>query len=188
MIGNWRLPTPFFISSKPEFLGVEGVTCFVGILMAVGSGKLDTRSFYHKIRNATPSTFHLKGIWKVKVPKRVVFFIWTATHGQILILDNLMFRGRPLANRCCFCCCNAESVDHLLLFCPIALSLWMYMFRLFGINWVMPGSVMDLLFCWYHWFGKHSSNIWDLVPGCVMWTIWTKRNWRSFEDEGKTAV
>ena len=37
MIGNWRLLTPFFISSKPEFLGVEGVTSFVGILMAVGS-------------------------------------------------------------------------------------------------------------------------------------------------------
>ena len=37
MIGSWRLPTPFFISSKPEFLGKEGVTGFVGILMAVGS-------------------------------------------------------------------------------------------------------------------------------------------------------
>ena len=37
MIGSWRLSTPFFISSKPEFLGKEGVTDFVGILMAVGS-------------------------------------------------------------------------------------------------------------------------------------------------------
>ena len=37
MIGSWRLPTPFFISSNPELLGVEGVTGFVGILMAVGS-------------------------------------------------------------------------------------------------------------------------------------------------------
>ena len=37
MIGSWRLPTPFFISSKPESLGVEGVTGFVGILMTVGS-------------------------------------------------------------------------------------------------------------------------------------------------------
>ena len=36
MIGSWRSPTPFFISSKPESLGVEGVTGFVGILMAVG--------------------------------------------------------------------------------------------------------------------------------------------------------
>ena len=47
---------------------------------------------------------------------------------------------------------------------------------------------MNLLFSWYHWLGKHSSDIWDLVPGCLMWTIWTERNWQSFEDEGKTVV
>ena len=37
MIGSWQLPTHFFISSNPKFQGVEGVTDFVGILMAVGS-------------------------------------------------------------------------------------------------------------------------------------------------------
>ena len=42
-------------------------------------------------------------------------------------------------------------------------QLWMYMIRLFEIDWVMPGSVVDLLFCWYHWLGKHSSDIWNLV-------------------------
>ena len=42
--------------------------------------------------------------------------MWTAAHGQILTLDNLMLRGRPLANHCYLCCSNAESVDHLLLF------------------------------------------------------------------------
>ena len=78
-----------------------------------GSGKFDIRSFYHKIRNAVPSTFPWKGIWKVKIPKRVAFFMWTAAHGQILTLDNLMLRGLPLANCCCMCCCNAESVNHL---------------------------------------------------------------------------
>ena len=36
MIESWRPPTPFFISSKPESLGAEGVTGFVVILMAVG--------------------------------------------------------------------------------------------------------------------------------------------------------
>ena len=114
--------------------------------------------------------------------------MWTAIHGQILTLDNLMLRSRPLANRCCLCCNNAESVDHLLFFCPIAHSLWMYLIRLFGIEWVMPGSIVDLLFCLYHWLGKHSSDIWDLVLGCLMWTIWTEWNRRSFEDEGKTVV
>ena len=99
-----------------------------------------------------------------------------------------MLRGRPLVNRCCLCCRNAVSVGHMLLFCSIAHSLWMYMLQLFGIEWVMPGSVVDLLFCWYHWLGKHSSDIWDLVLSCLMWIIWTERNWRSFEDEGKTLV
>ena len=113
---------------------------------------------------------------------------WSAIHGQILTLDNLMLRGRPLANCCCMCCCNAESVDHLLLSCPIAHSLWMYMIRLVGIDWVMLGSVVDLLFCWYHWLGKLSSDIWNLVPRCFMWTIWTEWNRQSFEDEGKTVV
>ena len=133
-----------------------------------GSGKFDIRSFYHKIQNVAPSTFPWKGIWKVKVPKRVAFFMWTATRGQILTLDNLMHHGRPLVNRYCMCCCNEESMDHLLLSCPIAHSFWTYMLRLFGINWVMPGSVVDLLFCWYHWLGKHSSDIWNLVPGYLM--------------------
>ena len=59
---------------------------------------------------------------------------------------------------------------------------------LFRIDWVMSGSVVDLLFCWYHWLGKHSSNIWNLVLGCLMWTIWIERNRQSFKDEGKIVV
>ena len=99
-----------------------------------------------------------------------------------------MLCGRLLANHCCMCCCNAESMDHLLFSYPIAHSLWMYMIRLFGIKCVMLGSVVDLLFCWYHWLGKHSSNIWNLVLGYLMWTIWTERNQCSFEDNGKSVV
>ena len=114
--------------------------------------------------------------------------MWTAAHNQILTLDNLMLHGCPLANCCCMCCCNAESLDHLLLFCPIAHSLWTYILRLFGIDWVMLGSVVDLLFCRNHWLGKHSFDIWNLVQGCLMWTIWTERNRQSFEDKGKTVV
>ena len=60
--------------------------------------------------------------------------MWTVAYGQILTLDNLILRDRPLVNRYCLCYKNAESVDHLLLFHPIAHSLWMYMIWLFGIE------------------------------------------------------
>ena len=80
------------------------------------------------------------------------------------------------------CYCNEESVDHLLIFCQVAHFVRLYMLQLFGIDWVMPGSVADLLFCCYHWLGKHNSDIWNLVLGCLMRTIWTECNRCSFED------
>lgn len=58
---------------------------------------------------------------------RVAFFLWTAAHGQILTFDNLMLRGRSLANQCWMCHCNGESVDHLLLHCPVVHALWVFM-------------------------------------------------------------
>ena len=72
--------------------------------------------------------------------------MWTITHAQILTLDNLMLRGLSLANWCCMCCCNEETVDHLLLLCPTA-------------HWVMPIFIASLLFCWWQWVEKHNSYI-----------------------------
>ena len=114
-----------------------------------GDGKFETRSYYHAIRGTPNPLFPWKGVWKPKVPKRVTFFLWTATHDWILTLDNLMLRGCPLANRCCMCCCDGESVDHLLLHCPVTHTLWTFMFQAFGIHWIMPRSVTGLLSCWH---------------------------------------
>ena len=62
------------------------------------------------------------------------------------------------------------------------------MLQLFGIVWVMLGSVADLVFCWHHWLGKHNSDIWNLVQGCLMWIIWTEHNRRSFEGTEKSLA
>ena len=114
--------------------------------------------------------------------------MWTVAHGQILTLDNLMLRGCSLANRFCMCCCNEEFVNHLLIFCSLAHSMWMHMLQLFRIDWVMPSSVADLLCCWHHWPGNYNFDIWNLLPDCLMWIIWTEHNWRSFEDIEKSMA
>ena len=69
------------------------------------------------------------------------------------------------------CKCNGESVDHLLLNCPIGLDLWSMILVLFGLSWVMPKSVFELLACWQGCFGCHRNG-----------HIWRERNSRSFED------
>ena len=80
------------------------------------------------------------------------------------------------------CRCNGETVDHLLLRYGKAYRLWSLVFRSFGISWVLPRSVVDTLFGWWNGFGKHSSSIWNLVLLCIIWCIWRKRNWQTFED------
>ena len=116
----------------------------------------------------------------------MAFFLWIATHNWILTLDNLMLRNRPLVNQCCMCCCDRESVDHLLLHCHVTHTLWTFMLQAFGIHWVMPRLVAGLLSCWHQWLGKHNSNIWNLIPGCLMWIVWFEWNRCSFENMEKT--
>ena len=47
---------------------------------------------------------------------------------------------------------------------------------------MISGSVLDHLVGWRNWFGKHDSDVWNLVPACVMWSLWRERNKRNFED------
>jgi hypothetical protein len=47
-----------------------------------------------------------------------------------------------------------ESVDHLLLHCDVASILWSSLFSHFGMSWVMPRRVIDLLAC----FGSHLED------------------------------
>jgi hypothetical protein len=41
-----------------------------------------------------------------------------------------------------------ESIDHLLIHCEVARELWSSILNLFGVDWVMPRRVIDLLVSW----------------------------------------
>ena len=76
-----------------------------------------------------------------------------------------------------------ESVNHLLLHCPIAYELWPMVFCLFGIHWVMPYKVSELLASWQGKFGRHRNRgLWRFVLHCLFWCLWQERNARCFED------
>jgi hypothetical protein len=58
-----------------------------------------------------------------------------------------------------------------------------FMFSLFGVEWVMPQTVLDLLTTWGASFGHGlAKKAWWLVPHCVLWRLWRERNARLFED------
>jgi hypothetical protein len=128
------------------------------------------------------SRFPWKSMWWTQAPLRAAFFAWLATLDKILTLDNLR-KWRVIAiDRCCMCKRDGEFVDHLLLHCDVASTLWSVLFSCFGMSWVMPRRVIDLFACWWYAGRPRSVVVWKMVPTCLFWTIWRERSNNSFED------
>ena len=123
------------------------------------NGDFTIRSYYYKLHGSSSVAFPWKGIWKVKAPRRVSFFVWIAAWDRILMGDNLWFRFFDFVDWCIMCCCCGEIVNHLLLHYGKAHRLWCFVFRIFGISWVPSCTVSNFLFGWWNWFEKHSSHI-----------------------------
>jgi hypothetical protein len=146
----------------------------------------EVKSYYQVLSHPTSTvqaTFPWKGIWKVKAPPRVAFFVWTAILGKILTLDNLRKRNIIVLEWCCLCRKGGESIDHLFIHCEVASEMWTVCLQLFGVIWVMPRRVSELMECWRGQLGNREVlQLWRLVPLCLMWCLWRERNARSFED------
>jgi hypothetical protein len=125
----------------------------------------------------------------VKAPTRVAFLVWSAALGKILTHDNLRKRNVVVIEWCCMCKKNRESMDHLLLHCEVARDLWSCIFILFGIEWVMPRMVLELLTSWGASVGYgRAKEAWRLAPLCLLWCIWQEQNARLFKDVETSMV
>jgi cytochrome b len=91
---------------------------------------------------------------------------------------------------------SEESIKHLLLRCEVAHELWSYILTLFGVEWVMPRSVLELSEMRQK-EGKSmdrpvgygpAKEVWRLVSLCLMWCIWQEQNARLFEDVETSMV
>jgi hypothetical protein len=149
-------------------------------------GLFEVKSFYRMLSPRGSGSFPWKSVWKSKAPPRVAFFVWTAVHSKILTLDNLGRRGLVVVNRCWLCETDGELVDHLLIHCAAVRDLWNAFFARFGLCWVMPRSVKELLASWWTAGRTRSAVVWKMVPHCILWCIWRERNNRCFKDSPKT--
>lgn len=78
---------------------------------------------------------------------------------------------------------DIETLDHLLLQCFHVWTVWSNLLEWWGVQWVTPRSMVDLLVWWKNWNLKPAKKIiWDCIPLAIMWTIWTKRNALVFDN------
>lgn len=71
--------------------------------------------------------------------------MWNAALGRIKTVDNLHKRHILVVDWCYTCKCSGESIDHLLLHCSMGTNIGSPVFTFFGLAWVMPKSVIELL-------------------------------------------
>jgi hypothetical protein len=111
-------------------------------------GVFKVKSYFNSLAGGEGSRFPWKSVWRTQAPSRAAFFAWSAVLGKILTTENLRKRKIIIVDRCYLCKRDGETVDHLLLHCDMASTLWNHVFSRFGMSWVMPRRVVNLFSCW----------------------------------------
>jgi hypothetical protein len=132
------------------------------------------KSFFYSLASFGSRRFPWKSFWRTQAPSRAAFFVWTEALGKILTLDNIKKRHVIMINKCYMCKKTREFVDHLLLHCDVASILWSSLFSRFGMSWVMPRRVIDLLACWWSSGRSRSDAVWKMALTCLFWCLWRK--------------
>ncbi|OVA09441.1 Reverse transcriptase zinc-binding domain [Macleaya cordata] len=135
--------------------------------------------------------FPYKLVWCKDIPTKVSFFTWVAALNSIPTLDMLQRRGHPLCSICFLCGAETESDNHILMHCQLSFQIWLSFLEGFRMEWVMPGTILQLLSCWEkRWNNIKENFVWKVMPFAIGWILWNERNARIFDNKirGKEAL
>lgn len=96
-----------------------------------------------------------------------------ARWGKILTIDLLMKRGWLMVKRCLWKE-SKKSTDHILILYERTKGLWMSLLTMFGMNWVFPLIVRNLLLKLRDWIKR--DDLFGKWHPCLFWCIWKERN------------
>ncbi|RVW89271.1 putative ribonuclease H protein [Vitis vinifera] len=121
-------------------------------------------------------------IWKIE---RKGKFSIKSYYRSLKVENNPLFPAKEMRS----CKENEESTDHILIHCGKTRELWTVVLSSFGVVWVFPNSVRNLLLEWkIKGLEKKRSVVWKMVPICLFWCIWGERNRRMFQEEEKSDM
>ena len=187
-LNDWELQEmtrflQFLHGIKFQPLGVDKLS-----LKNVNDKGFSVKSMYKGLDVSPALDFPHRLVWNPVVPPKMGVFAWEAAWGKVLTLDQLKRRGMEFANRCFMCEEEEETIDHLLIHCNFAKSLWDLLLSIVGISWVFPHSVLNNLLAWQGTaVGKKRKKIWLAAPVCLFWNIWCARNRLVFQNEVPNA-
>lgn len=67
---------------------------------------------------------------------------------------------------------DGETIDYVVLYSRVARELWNMVSSLFGVHWVMPKGVVELLMSLKGKFTRCPNVvIWSMIPHYLMWGL-----------------
>lgn len=93
-----------------------------------------------------------------------------------------------MVKQCCLCKRAEDSCNHVLLWCPIAHSLWTMAYGILGFNWIMAGILRSELWAWKGL--TEQKKYLGLIPLRIFWVVLKERNKGVFEgvEEGINKI
>lgn len=126
---------------------------------------------------------HVPTLWAIKVPPRVLFFLWLLFNNRSLTRDNLAKR-KKIEDKTCLFCCEEEFVQHLFFDCVVVKQCWHIMAHILHIR--IEENLIDI---GKYWLSPKKYIVVNIVTSTVLWTVWKLRNeicfqrtsWKSME-------
>ncbi|XP_028071521.1 uncharacterized protein LOC114273902 [Camellia sinensis] len=94
-----------------------------------------------------PNVIFSRWVWINYLPPKVQFFGWLAWRNKVktlVFLQQLGILDRDSSTLCTFCKSQQESIEHVLIFCPMVWRVWSELLQWWGVVWVVPRSIQGL--------------------------------------------
>ncbi|XP_024626870.1 uncharacterized protein [Medicago truncatula] len=130
--------------------------------------------------------------WHKSVPLKVYICAWRLFRNRWPTKDNLVRRG-VITNDTQLCvtgCGKNETIDHLIIHCPIFGDLWQQIKTWIGLFSVDLQQVLDHYYQFVYSSGGYTSRRYflQLIWLCGIWVLWNERNQRLVANTARTTV
>jgi hypothetical protein len=154
------------------------------------SGTYSAKTCYLSMFQGSKSCGAWRLIWRTWAPPRVKFFHWLAHKDRCWTAERLQRHGLQHHPRCLLCDQEPESMQHLLLACPLSRHVWHDTLALLRLTCRPPDNEPSLSEWWIlarqatpKQMRKGLATVTLLIP----WLIWKHRNACVFEGERPTV-
>ena len=147
-----------------------------------GSQNYTVRAFQKAFNRGNDCDRVICKAWMKLAPPKVEFFLWLALLGKLNTKEMLWKKGILQANQlsCSLCAVHTEleSLDHLLVHCPISWNIWQEIAAELGQVIAHPATFRRHFEQWLSrkWRNTIMKKVWCATFFAVAWSIWLMRN------------